>query len=208
MAQGLELARHWPAAAPRAARARLPMPRSERRPARAPAGAASCSRRPAISSGAERASAWPRQVASARPKPIAHQLGQARVPGLQPLQLVPRPRSRRAAQPQPLAQIVQPLGRPCPSSVSGRGRPRASPSAAAPSWSQPARHAVVQPDVELAGLQQQVAPHRHRHLGRRRGRRRPPVGDVVDQRGVGLVADGRDQRDACWRRPRGPRPPR
>jgi hypothetical protein len=47
---------------------------------------------------------------------------------------------------------------------------------------------------------QQVEPHRNRHLGRRRRRRRAPVGGVVDQRGVRLVPHGGDQRDDAFRR--------
>ena len=48
---------------------------------------------------------------------------------------------------------------------------------------------------EIGDLDEQVAAHRHRHLGRRRRRRRALVGDEIDQRDVGLVADRRDQRD-------------
>jgi len=52
-----------------------------------------------------------------------------------------------------------------------------------------------QPRLLLAGPGQKVAAHRHRHFrGRRRGGR-APVGGEIDQRCIGLVADGRDQRD-------------
>ena len=46
----------------------------------------------------------------------------------------------------------------------------------------------------LRHVRQQVGALRHRHLGRRGGRRRAPVGGEVDQRGVGLVADGAHHR--------------
>ena len=42
---------------------------------------------------------------------------------------------------------------------------------------------------------QELEPHRHGHFRRRRRRRRAAVGDIVDQGGVGLVADGGNQRD-------------
>ncbi len=47
---------------------------------------------------------------------------------------------------------------------------------------------------------QQFAAHRYRDFRRGRWRRRAPVGGLVDQRPVGLMADGRDQGDRRLRR--------
>ena len=53
----------------------------------------------------------------------------------------------------------------------------------------------LKPGGERSERRLEFGLHRDRHLGRPGGRRRPTVGGMVDQRPVGLVADGRDQRN-------------
>ena len=62
------------------------------------------------------------------------------------------------------------------------------------------RHAVQaadQPRGLVLQVGHQVGPRRHRQFGRRGGGGRAAVGGEIDQRGVGLVADRGDQRDAA-----------
>ena len=54
--------------------------------------------------------------------------------------------------------------------------------------------------VEVAEALDQLTQYRNRDLRGGSWRRRAPVGGMVDQRGVGLVADSRNQRDAGLRR--------
>ena len=62
-------------------------------------------------------------------------------------------------------------------------------------FAQQSDHAAGQSLGVVQRLGQEVGAHRHGHLGRRGRRRRAAVGGEVDQGGVGLVADRRDQRD-------------
>ena len=58
-----------------------------------------------------------------------------------------------------------------------------------------ARPGAHQPRALGIDLGEQLQAHRHRHLGGGGRRRRAAVAGVVDQRRVGLVPDGGDQRD-------------
>ena len=82
-------------------------------------------------------------------------------------------------------------------SASGRGRPRPRSRSRWPRCARPRASAARRRSSRPATRGEQVEPHRHRHLGGGGRRRRAAVGGEVDQRGVGLVADGRDQRDAA-----------
>src|SRR3546814_13963796 len=57
------------------------------------------------------------------------------------------------------------------------------------------QHRPAQAILEAGHIGDQFHTHRHRHLGGRRRRRRPAVGGEIDQGGIRLVADCRDQRD-------------
>ena len=54
--------------------------------------------------------------------------------------------------------------------------------------------------TEIGHIGHQLAAHRHAHFRRACGGRSPQVGGMVDQRPVGLVAHGRNQRDHAARR--------
>ena len=55
--------------------------------------------------------------------------------------------------------------------------------------------AAMHARAEIAGQRLQFGQHRGGHLRSGGGSRRTAIGDEVDERGVGLVADGADQRD-------------
>ena len=61
-------------------------------------------------------------------------------------------------------------------------------------------HAVEHAVVELSEPMRELGADRHHEFRGGRGRGRPPVGGMVDQRRVGLVADRRDQGNAAGRR--------
>ena len=62
------------------------------------------------------------------------------------------------------------------------------------------RQAFLRPMLEVGELRHQLGADRYGNLRRSGRRRRAPVGGVVDQGGVGLVADRRDQRNRRFRR--------
>ena len=83
-------------------------------------------------------------------------------------------------------------------SASGRGRPRARSRRRWPRWASAAGRAPTGGAARSAATAARRSRRTgHRHLGGGGRRRRAAVGGEVDQRGVGLVADGGDQRDAA-----------
>lgn len=57
------------------------------------------------------------------------------------------------------------------------------------------REAVLSTVTQLAELGEQFGPNRNRELRRGGRRRSPQVGHMVDQGRIGLMPDGRDERD-------------
>ena len=97
---------------------------------------------------------------------------QRATPEIQPL---PRPFGQRLRPAKRAAQIDQTLRQPVLLLAGGL------------------RHA----QTRLLQPRRQIAPHRHRHFGGGRRRRRAPVGGEVDQRGLGFMPYRRDQRDGA-----------
>ena len=58
-------------------------------------------------------------------------------------------------------------------------------------------HDVAVARALILDIGDELGAHRHGGLGRRGGRGRAEVGGVIDERGVGLVADAGDDRDAA-----------
>ena len=97
---------------------------------------------------------------------------------------------------QPLGAIVQPLPR--PAEQRGQiGQPAFRTRQEQPPLLRQPVQAADQPRRPLLQVGDQFGPRRHRQLRRGGRRRRAAVGDKVDQRGVGLVPDRGDQRDAA-----------
>ena len=63
-----------------------------------------------------------------------------------------------------------------------------------------ALRAMEHPVIQLGEAMGELGAHRHGKLGGRGRGRRPAIGGVVDQGGVGLMPDRRDQRDHARRR--------
>ena len=171
------------------------MPRPEQRKP-------SASRAPAA-----RRAAWPESAPAAAHADRRTSSARRREPQVQPLPLLPHELGRRCA-----AAAARPgrpgAGSPARAAAAASGRPRADRSSRWSSWCSRRLDPWSSRPAEPAELQDQVAPHRHRHLGGRGRRRRAAVGDEIDQRRVGLVARPRRSAGSCSRRPRAPRPPR
>ena len=73
------------------------------------------------------------------------------------------------------------------------------PQFGAPAFGEAQRRAG-DPAAEIGEARQQLVAHRRRQLGGGGRRRRAQIGGVVDQRPIGLVADGGNERDVALRR--------
>ena len=100
---------------------------------------------------------------------------------------------------QPLGQIVEALRRLAEQRLRV-GQTAGEPDQVLLELPQLALAAMEQALIELAEALGELGAHRHGELGGRGRRGRALVGGVIDQRGVGLVADRRDQRDRASRR--------
>ncbi len=126
-------------------------------------------------------------------EPVAHQLVEPPHPGRKSLAQALDHRGG-AAQPEPFGQIVEPLG--------GHGQeparlrqPASEPREAFPAGPELAQDRAVEPLPQAGDPPEEIGPDRHRDLGGGGRRGCPPVGGEIDQRVVGLVSHGRDQRD-------------
>ncbi len=113
-------------------------------------------------------------------------------------QLLPALEIADAGMEQPLDAAVQGLDA-LGDELGGTRQAAAESFEAQPRLIRHAAHRARQTRAVLHDIGQQLGAHRHRHLGGGRGRRRPPVGGMIDQGRVGLMADGGDQRDAARR---------
>ena len=78
---------------------------------------------------------------------------------------------------------------------SARGRARAAARSSRLCRFDAPERGAREPGAEIADRRDQLRAHRHRHLGRGARRRRALVGGEVDQREVGFVTDGGDERN-------------
>ncbi len=103
-------------------------------------------------------------------------------------------RRRRQGRAQPRLREVEALALHRQQRLRARDHPGEPAQVAAAAVDQPGERPGVAPR-EVVEVGQEVEAHRHRHLGRARRRGRAPVGGMVDQRHVGLVADRGNERD-------------
>ncbi len=136
-------------------------------------------------------------------------LGEAGEPRLRRLareparQMGERQRARVEARPRPRMQRdargVEALARRGEDRFARRQRARQRSQLGAAPLGEPQRRAG-EPAGEIGERRQQFGAHRHAEFRRGGRRRRAQIGGVVDQRPVGLVADGGDERDVALRR--------
>ena len=95
-----------------------------------------------------------------------------------------------------LAGAVEALPRPLEESLSARQRAGQRPEIG-PAALGEAQHRPKPSPFELGQRRDKLRPHGHGEFGRGGRRRRAHIGGVVDQRPIGFVADGGDERDCA-----------